>query len=1089
MAGFFSRLKGKDGPTTLTKTKKGQQAASQVLPAKPKWSDAWTRTSVEAEEVQELLKGCTVELKSRALDVPFFLLPFRPTSDPSAARTFIRNYFDGKQTLQGDDLLQELRLTEPMVLCSVVKWCWSRLAGGVVTWDSYEMFRIGELDSEMARDSFTAFIPVGADSDARSKIIFDFFDLLAAVAAHGKKNGLGGRKLSRLAGWWAFDHGSKVEGFDGGYKGWSAAADATSHLFFAYLRSMSPESVKGVNGISTLPISLQKLVQETEYPPMAPTLMLYSTPKVAMIVESVSPTPFALLRRANNFVYRDEDHALQEFSNYDDPVKALSDECRRVLRSISSSNQTQVSNSKNSTGLKDASWSRFEDIGFSGAFDEAEEDQEDQFSAKRRENAQSLRSAPHSKTMDMGRPTTPSWADFLSSGFVDEKMNNPTPLLLPPDKILPPIETSRGRSSQSHRPRLESDRTLEPGELASITKFDLDDSFWWVWISSLAGEETAERKAAFGRCALVETVIPHGKWLVIEEQVKGAAPAPEAGAYLAEKKSRFGWTKRGKGVSRSKSSTAKTEDKTTLHPPFGTAQSTGSRTNIGPDQYARIQATAVQLQQKQRQQAAEQEIQARRGRGESDSGSHMKTNSVLTMQPVIMTELSPAMKWARKYDKDAVREAYLTNDSTGKGAQTNGNGHVSAANGAAAERDLPAVPPKETTAAQDTIAPAALPPTPPKVMSNLAAEKAAEVGLPVDAHPTERARPTTPPLKRNPASQSHLITPPKKTQQQSLAQFLETTEPDNSAATKQNPESPDQHNKLKKKSGGGGFKKMFGRNKNRDSIQSKPPSAGPANAAAVEKTQGQLQAGGATLGRRFSGFRKKSQQDVSTFGKPAASMTASQAPASIAESEDRTPTQSPDMGAAQQAFGQERSYNPSVQESLSRVDTADAHEARQAFSSFDQGPLEDVPAFAPEASPVASPRHSVDATRSAPTGGKSPAVLAAIEKLEKKNQAAAAVLTKAPKTPLAASGKGEVGEEGKTVSPVGDRWAQIRKNAAERAAARQSEDQKSAGTEGDGGETSGEETIESRVARIKARVAELTGNMENGAPVAGSPRR
>lgn len=67
MAGFFSRLKGKDGPTTLTKSKKGQQAASQVLPAKPKWSDAWTRTSVEAEEVQELLKGCTIELKSRGM--------------------------------------------------------------------------------------------------------------------------------------------------------------------------------------------------------------------------------------------------------------------------------------------------------------------------------------------------------------------------------------------------------------------------------------------------------------------------------------------------------------------------------------------------------------------------------------------------------------------------------------------------------------------------------------------------------------------------------------------------------------------------------------------------------------------------------------------------------------------------------------------------------------------------------------------------------------------------------------------------------------------------------------------------------------
>lgn len=819
---------------------------------------------------------------------------------------------------------------------------------------------------------------------------------------------------------------------------------------------MSPESVKGVNGISNLPISLQKLVQETEYPPMTPTLMLYSTPKVAMIVESVSPTPFALLRRANNFVYRDEDHALQDFSNYDDPVKALSDECRRVLRSISSSNQTQVSNSKNSTGLKDASWSRFEDIGFSGAFDETEEDQVDQFNPKRRENAQSLRSVPQSKTLDMGRPTTPSWADFLSSGFVDEKTNNPTPLLLPPDKILPPIETSRGRSSQSHRPRLESDPTLEPGELASITKFDLDDSFWWVWISSLAGEETAERKAAFGRCALVETVIPHGKWLVIEEQVKGAAPVPEAGAYMAEKKSRFGWTKRGKGVSRSKSSTAKTEDKSNLHPPFGTAQSTGSRTNIGPDQYARIQATAVQLQQKQRQQAAEQESQTRRGRGGSDTGGHLKTNSVLTMQPVIMNELSPAMKWARKYDKDAVREAYLSNDSTGKGAHTNGNGHLSPTNGnTASERDLPAVPPKEATApAEDlSITPAALPPTPAKEraeVSNLAAEKALEVGQPVDAHPAARPRPTTPPLKRSPESQSHLITPPKKTQQQSLAQFLETTEGTNGTAAKDTPESPDHHNKLKKKSGGGGFKKMFGRNKNRDSLQSKPPQAPAAAAAATEKTQGQLQAGGATLGRRFSGFRKKSQQDVSSFGKPTPSITTSQAPASIAESEDRTPTQSPEIG--HQAF--ERSYNPSVQESLSRVDTADAHEARQAFSSFDQGPLEDVPAFAPDASPEASPRHSLDRS-AAPAPSKSPAVLAVIEKLEKKNQAA--VLTKAPKTPLAAREIGVEGAEGKTVSPVGDRWAQIRKNAAERAAKRESEDTRSAGTDGEG-ETSGEES-------------------------------
>ncbi len=54
-----------------------------------------------------------------ALHTPFLLLPFRPSSDPSAARTFVRNYFnqsfDKGAPVSGDELMQELRLTEPMV--------------------------------------------------------------------------------------------------------------------------------------------------------------------------------------------------------------------------------------------------------------------------------------------------------------------------------------------------------------------------------------------------------------------------------------------------------------------------------------------------------------------------------------------------------------------------------------------------------------------------------------------------------------------------------------------------------------------------------------------------------------------------------------------------------------------------------------------------------------------------------------------------------------------------------------------------------------------------------------------------------------
>jgi hypothetical protein len=90
----------------------------------------------------------------------------------------------------------------------------------VVGWDAYELFKVGEQDSNMARNSFATFIPLSVENEARSRIIFDFFDLLSAIAAHGKRNGFGGRKLSRMASWWAFEHKDTGNGFEGGYKAW-----------------------------------------------------------------------------------------------------------------------------------------------------------------------------------------------------------------------------------------------------------------------------------------------------------------------------------------------------------------------------------------------------------------------------------------------------------------------------------------------------------------------------------------------------------------------------------------------------------------------------------------------------------------------------------------------------------------------------------------------------------------------------------------------------------------------------------------------------------------------------------------------------
>jgi hypothetical protein len=111
MPSLFARFRGKD-------SKKKNQLDSGKLPVKETWDDAWTRKTVEPEEVQELIRLCTAELKARALDLPFLLLPFRPTSDPSAVRTFVRHFFDGRDgspALRGEALANELRMTEPMV--------------------------------------------------------------------------------------------------------------------------------------------------------------------------------------------------------------------------------------------------------------------------------------------------------------------------------------------------------------------------------------------------------------------------------------------------------------------------------------------------------------------------------------------------------------------------------------------------------------------------------------------------------------------------------------------------------------------------------------------------------------------------------------------------------------------------------------------------------------------------------------------------------------------------------------------------------------------------------------------------------------
>lgn len=66
MPGLFARLKARDGLRSKKKRAAGDDDAA-AQPAKPRWDDAYTRKTVDPEEIHELLHCCTEELKARGM--------------------------------------------------------------------------------------------------------------------------------------------------------------------------------------------------------------------------------------------------------------------------------------------------------------------------------------------------------------------------------------------------------------------------------------------------------------------------------------------------------------------------------------------------------------------------------------------------------------------------------------------------------------------------------------------------------------------------------------------------------------------------------------------------------------------------------------------------------------------------------------------------------------------------------------------------------------------------------------------------------------------------------------------------------------
>ena len=729
------------------------------------------------------------------------------------------------------------------------------------------------------------------------------------------------------------------------------------------------------------------------------------------------------------------------------------------MNSISSANQSAVSNTKTSTSLGDASWSRFEDIGFTGLGEHDDDDEPDSALGKKRTAQRAFMSAPRSRNNDHGRPTTPSWADFLSSGFVEESSGSAqAPLFLPPDKILPPIDLDgRTKSSQSHKTTPDK---LEPGELASINAIDLDDAFWWVWITSLAGEETTGRKSVFGRCALIETSIHGSTWLVIEEMVKGAAPEPEVGSYIAEKKGRFTF---GKMRSMSRTRTLGRKPATPKNDPFlrSNQSSPTIKTSVGPDQHARIQAAAAVLQQKQKQQEADHDqmsLSPRRGRGAD--GVSTKTNSVFTLQPVIMSEAGPAMKWANTYDKTAIRSAYLGNNSAGLGSanhappvgntldtertvtprppkakeapkpdygfpvqQEQSKELPKSESGAHTDRDLPPLPaatPGEVTTPGlgSAVPPVPAPPAPLPVADQMPSVPLPPAPLPIDpgVRPanTGVADAAEVPLPAN--------TPMEPTENAPSSERAEESEPirgmtrtqPNGVTPTSSPEGKREVKKLKKQPGS--FKGFFGKKKG-PTLPATPPPADSAAVAAARaayvgprmKPNYVASASSTSLSRRFSGIgRKKVPPPPMPTSPP------------IADAEEPPPLPPAPFNDKYES-----------QSSLSHVDSNEERVPDREYHAFNQGPL-DQPAFVPADDVHDSPRASFvpdDDSNGGPSRVTTPDAGAFYPPPIGRGQFEPSVSSeeRPPSSPMPMTMPEQE-------QPTHDRWAQIRKNAAERAA-------------------------------------------------------
>jgi len=357
--------------------------------------------------------------------------------------------------------------------------------------------------------------------------------------------------------------------------------------------------------------------------------------------------------------------------------------------------------------------------------------------------------------------------------------------------------------------------------------------------------------------------------------------------------------------------------------------------NIHPEVAARVQTVAAQI----RQQALQ------RANGAGNQPEVVRKSSAFQLQPVVVSEAASAMKWASKYDRDAIRDAYLK--GTPPPQMTSG----------AEERSLPALPkeePQEKPLPNPVPQVTAMPPRP------------APIEIPRPASPIERRAP--------PAS----ATSPKSVQSTTSVS------------------SPEKLPKTK----GSRLGKLFGRKNDKQggSRSTTPVPEPPIRSVSTKDVSAPIQRNITVNG---NGVAKSSSLAINESHLPL------------------LPAKDP-LRSGSFAMG---------------ISSNEERTTRQVFSNFDAGPLTDMPAFVPEDSPEPPSRET---THHGADPGDSEHLMTPTHQSQPE-----------PEPP---------------VSPVMDRWAQIRKNAADRAKKSALDDNtttttaETRATTVDDGDTSGEES-------------------------------